>query len=64
MIWNGHPLSSYSRVETTFIEGEVYFDRQEDLRKREELRREKEQRLKKEADEAATAKKDTKETKR
>ena len=64
VIWNGHPLSSYSRVETTFIEGEVYFDRQEDLRKREELRREKEQRLKKEADEAATAKKDTKETKR
>jgi imidazolonepropionase-like amidohydrolase len=64
VIWNGHPLSSYSRVETTFIEGEVYFDRQEDLRKREELRREKEQRLKKEADEAAAAKKDTKETKR
>ena len=27
VIWNGHPLSSYSRVDTTFIEGEVYFDR-------------------------------------
>lgn len=47
-IWNGHPLSSYARVETTFIEGEVYFDRQQDLQRREELRREKEERLKKE----------------
>ncbi len=51
-IWNGHPLSVYSRVDTTFIEGEVYFDREEDLKRREELRREKEERLKKEADEA------------
>jgi len=25
VIWNGHPLSVYSRVETTLIEGEVYF---------------------------------------
>jgi imidazolonepropionase-like amidohydrolase len=45
-IWNGHPLSSYARVDTTFIEGEVYFDRQQDLASREELRREKEERLK------------------
>jgi imidazolonepropionase-like amidohydrolase len=45
-IWNGHPLSSYARVDTTFIEGEVYFDRQQDLARREELRREKEERLK------------------
>jgi imidazolonepropionase-like amidohydrolase len=59
-IWNGHPLSSYSRVDTTFIEGEVYFDREQDLRQREERRKEKEQRLKKEADEAAAAKKDMK----
>lgn len=50
-IWNGHPLSVYSRVDTTFIEGEVYFDRDEDLKRREELRREKEERLRKEADE-------------
>jgi imidazolonepropionase-like amidohydrolase len=47
-IWNAHPLSSYARVETTFIEGEVYFDRAQDLAKREELREEKEERLKKE----------------
>jgi imidazolonepropionase-like amidohydrolase len=56
-IWNGHPLSSYARVDTTFIEGEVYFDRQQDLTQRETDRREKEERLKKEADEAAAAKK-------
>ncbi|HYO75498.1 MAG TPA: amidohydrolase family protein [Thermoanaerobaculia bacterium] len=48
VIWNGHPLSSYSRVDTTFIEGEVYFDREQDLAQREALRREKEERLKKE----------------
>jgi imidazolonepropionase-like amidohydrolase len=66
-IWTAHPLSTYARVETTFIEGEVYFDRATDLQRREDARREKEQRLKKEADDAAAAKKkDTakKETKR
>ena len=59
VIWNGHPLSTYSRVDTTFIEGEIYFDRQQDLQRREELRREKEERLKKEADDAAKEKKKT-----
>ncbi|MFP5245894.1 MAG: amidohydrolase family protein [Thermoanaerobaculia bacterium] len=48
VIWNAHPLSSYARVDTTFIEGEIYFDRAQDLARREELRREKEERLKKE----------------
>ncbi|HEX8618355.1 MAG TPA: amidohydrolase family protein [Thermoanaerobaculia bacterium] len=52
VIWNGHPLSTYSRVDTTFIEGEVYFDRQQDLQRREELRREKEERLRTERDAA------------
>jgi imidazolonepropionase-like amidohydrolase len=46
-IWNGHPLSVYSRVDTTFIEGEVYFDREKDLQQREAMRKEKEDRLKK-----------------
>jgi imidazolonepropionase-like amidohydrolase len=41
VIWNGHPLSSYSRVETTFIEGEVYFDRLQDLEQRQRLAKEK-----------------------
>jgi len=49
-IWNGHPLSTYSRVEKTFIEGEIYFDRARDLERREQMRREKEELLKKEAD--------------
>ncbi|HVG25118.1 MAG TPA: amidohydrolase family protein [Thermoanaerobaculia bacterium] len=62
-IWTGHPLSSYSRVDTTFIEGEIYFDRQRDLARREADRKEKEERLKKEADEAAKTKKDPKEKK-
>ncbi|HEX2060505.1 MAG TPA: amidohydrolase family protein, partial [Thermoanaerobaculia bacterium] len=47
-IWNAHPLSTYARVETTFIEGEIYFDRQQDLARREAMRKEKEERLKKE----------------
>ena len=36
-IWNGNPLSVYSRVETTFIEGEVFFDREQDLANRAKL---------------------------
>jgi imidazolonepropionase-like amidohydrolase len=51
VIWNGHPLSTYSRVDTTFIEGDIYFDRQRDLERREAVQREKEELLKKEADE-------------
>ena len=51
-IWNGHPLSVYSRVDTTFIEGEIYFDRARDLEQREAQRREKEERLKKDEDDA------------
>lgn len=33
-VWNNHPLSVYANVETTFIDGEVFFDRQQDLAKR------------------------------
>ncbi|MDP9194489.1 MAG: amidohydrolase family protein [Acidobacteriota bacterium] len=62
-IWNAHPLSSYARVDTTFIEGEIYFDRQQDLTQREASKREKEERLKKEADEAKKKKDDTKKEK-
>jgi imidazolonepropionase-like amidohydrolase len=51
-IWTGHPLSIYSRVDTTMIEGEILFDRARDLQQREEMKREKAERLKKEADEA------------
>lgn len=34
VIWTAHPFSVYSRVETTMIEGEVYFDRTQDAAKR------------------------------
>ena len=30
-IWDAHPLSVYANVETTFIDGEIYFDKQRDL---------------------------------
>lgn len=36
-IWNGHPLSVYSSVETTFIDGEIFFDKQRDLELRQAL---------------------------
>ncbi len=37
VIWSGHPLSTYTICEQTWIEGRKYFDRQEDLRMREEI---------------------------
>jgi hypothetical protein len=39
-IWTGHPFSVYSRVETTFIDGEIFFDRQQDLARRADIERE------------------------
>ena len=39
-IWNLHPFSTASRVETTFIDGEVLFDRQKDLARRPEIEKE------------------------
>lgn len=35
VIWNGDPLSVYSSVETTFIDGEIFFDKKRDLAMRE-----------------------------
>jgi imidazolonepropionase-like amidohydrolase len=40
-IFNGHPFSIYSRPEMTLIEGEVFFDRREDARRRELIAKEK-----------------------
>jgi imidazolonepropionase-like amidohydrolase len=40
VIWNGHPFSTSSRVETTLIDGEVFFDRRQDLARRPELLKE------------------------
>jgi len=42
-IWNGHPLSVYSRVDTTFVDGDVFFDRQQELARRPELEKERAQ---------------------
>lgn len=39
-IWSAHPLSVYARVETTFVDGEVFFDRQQDLARRAEFEKE------------------------
>ncbi|TVS12844.1 MAG: hypothetical protein EA419_03480 [Wenzhouxiangella sp.] len=34
VIWNGHPLSTYSAVEQTWVDGRRYFDREADQRMR------------------------------
>ena len=43
VIFSQHPFSVYTVPEMTMIEGEVYFDRNEDLKRRDELKREKEE---------------------
>jgi N-acetylglucosamine-6-phosphate deacetylase len=30
VLWNGEPLSNYSRVEQTYVDGRCYFDRTRD----------------------------------
>ena len=42
-IWNSHPLSVYARVVTTFIDGDIFFDRDKDLGLRAELAKERSQ---------------------
>jgi imidazolonepropionase-like amidohydrolase len=42
VIWNAHPFSVYSRVDMTLIEGDVYFDRANDIQKRAEIAKERE----------------------
>jgi imidazolonepropionase-like amidohydrolase len=39
-IWNGHPFSVYSRVDTTFVDGTIFFDREQDLARRADLAKE------------------------
>ncbi|HKR20964.1 MAG TPA: amidohydrolase family protein, partial [Pyrinomonadaceae bacterium] len=39
-IWNAHPFSVYARVDTTFVDGTVFFDRQQDLAHRADLAKE------------------------
>ena len=40
VIWNGHPLSTYTLCEQTWIEGRKYFDIDEDQKMREQVKRE------------------------
>ncbi len=40
VIWNGHPLSAYSLVEQTWVDGRRYFDREADQRMRAALEEE------------------------
>ena len=42
VIWTAHPFSVYARPDVTMIEGEIYFDRQQDAAKRIELQKERE----------------------
>jgi imidazolonepropionase-like amidohydrolase len=53
VIWTGHPFSTYSRVETTFVDGEILFDRARDLAQRQQMAKEKADRLKSDADDEA-----------
>ncbi len=39
-IWTAHPLSVYARVDMTFIDGDIFFDRQADLARRPQLEQE------------------------
>ena len=40
VIWSGDPLSVYSTAETTFIDGEIFFDKQRDLAMRDQTAKE------------------------
>ncbi len=54
-IWNGHPFSVYSSVDTTFVDGEILFDRQRDLAQRTALANERAELEKVEANRAPAA---------
>ena len=41
VLWNNHPMSIYAKVEKTIIDGKVFFDVNEDVKKREAIKEEK-----------------------
>ena len=43
VLWSNHPMSIYAKVEKTIIEGKVYFDKEEDKKKRKAIAEEKSQ---------------------
>jgi imidazolonepropionase-like amidohydrolase len=40
VLWNDHPLSVYASAEKTWVDGILFFDRQEDLKRQEEVQKE------------------------
>lgn len=40
VLWSDNPLSIYAKVEKTIIDGQIYFDRDEDAKLREEIKKE------------------------
>jgi len=40
VLWTGHPMSIYSKAQTTIIEGTVYFDLEQDLAQRKTVKKE------------------------
>ncbi|WP_236974494.1 amidohydrolase family protein [Membranihabitans maritimus] len=40
VLWNGPPLSNFSRAEKTFIDGRIYFDREENEKKAQQIKEE------------------------
>ena len=43
VVWNGHPLSQFSRAEQTWIDGRKYFDIAEDMERRRQVEQERAQ---------------------
>lgn len=43
VVWTAHPFSPYSRPDITMIEGEVYFDRAQDIQRRSLIAKEREE---------------------
>jgi len=41
VLWSHHPMSIYAKVEKTIIDGKVFFDRNEDIKKRAAIKQEK-----------------------
>ena len=41
VLWSHHPMSIYAKAEKTIVDGKVFFDRSEDLKKREAIKLEK-----------------------
>ncbi|MBY0375736.1 MAG: amidohydrolase family protein, partial [Bryobacteraceae bacterium] len=62
VIWNKHPLSVYAVAQKVFIDGNLYFDREKDIRERAEKAARKkalEEKLKREAQQAAPSRRST-----